>query len=141
MIVACPKCGRKYSVPDEKLSEGARRLRCRNCSEVFTVEPVAAAPKESHEPEEETPAVRARRLARVLASDMVVYNKDLVETARREGNLPEVLSGEIERSWQLWKSRYPNESREMPEIFREAMNDILAGGRPAFDDWAPESQA
>lgn len=137
MIVSCPKCGKKYSVPDEKLGDTPRRLRCRSCSEVFSVS--APGTRETHEPVEEDSVTRARRLARVLASDMVIYNKDLVEKARREGNLPEVMGTEIERSWQLWKSRFPAESQGRPEVFRTALNDILANGKPVFDGWTPES--
>jgi hypothetical protein len=95
--------------------------------------------KEPHPPAEEDSVSRARRLARVLASDMVVYNKDLVEKARREGNLAEVLGTEIERSWQLWKSRFPAESQNRPDVFRGALNDILANGKHVFDSWAPEA--
>jgi len=138
MIVSCPKCGKKYSISDDKIGDTPRRLRCRSCSEVFSV---SAPPKEPpREPAEEDSVTRARRLARVLASDMVVYNKDLVEKARRDGSLPEVMSAEIERSWQLWKSRFPDEGLNRLDVFRNALNDILAGGMSAFDDWTPESR-
>ncbi len=139
MIVACPNCGKKYQVPDEKLGGGSRRLRCRNCSEVFTVSATGAdrrAPQKD-EPAEESSVTRARRLARVLASDMVVYNRDLVEKSRRDGNLLEVMRAEVDRSWQLWKSRFPNESIDRADIFRDALNDVLAGGADDFSSWEP----
>ncbi len=140
MIVACPNCGKRYQVPDEKLGDAPRRLRCRNCSEIFTIAPSPAPPQQQKppaEPAEESSAARARRLARVLASDMVVYNKETVDKARREGNLAEVMRTEIDRSWQLWKSRFPEEASHSPDLFRDALREILAAGSDDFDGWKP----
>ncbi|NLP04818.1 hypothetical protein GX411_02550 [Candidatus Fermentibacteria bacterium] len=139
MIVACPKCGKRYQVPDEKIGDAPRRLRCRNCSEIFTVAPSSTPPpqKPSSEPVEESSTARARRLARVLASDMVVYNKETVDKARREGNLAEVMCAEIDRSWQLWKSRFPEEAVNRSDLFRDALREILAAGSDDFDGWEP----
>jgi predicted Zn finger-like uncharacterized protein len=136
MIVTCPSCGKKYHIRDEKIGDSPKRLRCRECSEVFIVHPPKKEkPKPS--PDDESSVARAGRLARVLASDMVVYNKEMVERARSEGNLAGALASEIERSWQLWKSRFPEESRDRVDLFREALKDILAQGGNDFDDWQP----
>lgn len=136
MIVECPSCGKRYRIPEDKLGSGSRKLRCRNCSEVFEFS--AASEKKSREelPEEDE-TMRARRLARVLASDMVVYNRDTVEKARSDGSLPVLLKAEIDRSWQLWRTRFPELSETGVEIFRDALRDVLAGGGEDFDDWRP----
>ncbi len=136
MIVECPSCGKRYQIPEDKLGMGSRKLRCRNCSEVFVVS--SASEKKSREelPEEDA-TTRARRLARVLASDMVVYNRDTVEKARYDGSLPVLLKAEIDRSWQLWRTRFPELSETGVEIFREALKDVLAKGGEDFDDWQP----
>ncbi len=136
MIVTCPNCSKKYQISEEKLAGKSRRLRCKNCREVFII----------HPPKEETasPAAaideRAARFARVLASDMLIYNKDAVEQAREAGNLFETMAGEIERSWQLWKSRFPEAAgnEEGVSVFRGSLKDILAGGDDYFDNWKPE---
>jgi predicted Zn finger-like uncharacterized protein len=138
MIVTCPNCSKKYQIPEEKLDGKPRRLRCKNCREVFIVHP--------HKKDEESASPvsaideRAARFARVLSSDMFIYNKDAVEQAREAGNLPETMAGEIERSWQLWKSRFPEAagSEEGVSVFRGSLRDILAGGGNQFDDWQPE---
>ncbi len=137
MIVECPSCGKRYQIPDEKLGAGPRKLRCRNCSEVFTISSTGSDRHLREEPPEEDAATRARRLARVLASDMVVYNKDTVEKARRDGSLQGLLKSEIDRSWLLWKSRFPEMSDKGEDIFREALKDVLAKGGDDFDDWRP----
>ncbi len=136
MIVTCPNCGKKYQIAEEKLAGKSRRLRCKKCREVFIIHP----PKE--EPVSKVSAIdeRAARFARVLASDMLIYNKDAVEEAREAGDLSETMAGEIERSWQLWKSRFPEAagSEEGINVFRGSLKDILAGGDTQFDGWSPE---
>lgn len=136
MIVECPSCGKRYQIPEDKLGAGPRKLRCRSCSEVFTI---SAGPdrRGREEPAEEDATTRARRLARVLASDMVVYNRDTVEKARLDGSLPMLLKAEIDRSWQLWKSRFPEMGESGVEIFRDALKDVLAKGGGDFDGWMP----
>ncbi|MCD4707929.1 MAG: zinc-ribbon domain-containing protein [Candidatus Sabulitectum sp.] len=136
MIVTCPNCSKKYQIAEDKLAGKSRRLRCKNCREVFIIHP----PKE----ESASPAAaideRAARFARVLASDMLIYNKDAVEQALGTGNLFETMAGEIERSWQLWKSRFPEAAgnEEGVNVFRRSLKDILAGGDDQFDQWKPE---
>jgi predicted Zn finger-like uncharacterized protein len=139
MIVTCPSCGKKYQIPDEKIGKSAKRLRCRGCSEVFIVHPAKAAEADGAKKKAsgDDGFLRAARLARVLASDMLIYNREVVDRARAEGNLAQVLETEIERSWQLWRSRFPEESDSSPGLFREALTEILASGDDSFVDWEP----
>jgi len=138
MIVSCPNCSKKYQIPEDKLAGKPRRLRCKNCREVFIIHP----PKKDDSASTARAAIdeRAARFARVLASDMLIYNKEAVEQARQSGSLMETMAGEIERSWQLWKSRFPEAagSEEGIVLFRASLTDILAGGDPQFDEWIPE---
>src|SRR5260221_433988 len=48
---------------------------------------------------------KARRLARVLASDIAIYNREKRERGIREGNLVAVLGYEIKKSWETYKER------------------------------------
>lgn len=139
MIVSCPSCSRKYNIPVEKIGDSPKKFRCRKCSEVFTIKPVTSALREAPPiPESADDGERrASRFARVLASDMFIYNRELVERARLQGTLVEEMEQEIMRSWELWKVRYPEESRNEPELFREALNHFLADGADTFSDWMP----
>jgi predicted Zn finger-like uncharacterized protein len=139
MIVSCPNCSKKYQIPEEKLAGKPRRLRCKNCRELFIIHPSKKADGQGSSSADAVDE-RAARFARVLASDMLIYNKDAVEQARAAGNLEETMAGEIERSWQLWKSRFPEAAgiEAGTCVFRDALTEILAGGEPLFDDWSPE---
>ncbi len=135
MIVTCPNCECKYNISESKIGNSPKRFRCRKCSKIFIINP----PKEEIKPpaikvsvDEDTPEQRAARFARVLASDMLVYNRDLIEEARKEGNLQEVMNQEIMKSWELWKSKFPQESETSPELFSDALNQYLANGEGIF---------
>lgn len=134
MIVSCPNCNCKYNIPEKKIGSSPKRFRCRKCSEVFVINPPDSSDSQSPQKKsgEETGAQRAARFARVLASDMLVYNKDIVEEAREKGKLQEVMEQEIKKSWELWKSRFPEESMNSPEIFSDALNQYLADGDDVF---------
>jgi predicted Zn finger-like uncharacterized protein len=140
MVVTCPSCGKNYQIAEEKLGGKAKRIRCRNCREVFIVHP----PKHHSESPDNHPGEhghgdeRAARFARVLASDMLVYNQDAVEKARIDGNLAEVMAGDLKRSWDLWKTRFPEAAQGGMDIFHNAMKNILAAGGTDFDQWNPE---
>lgn len=139
MIVSCPGCGSRYNIPENRIGDSAKRFRCRKCSELFVIEaPKGEVPEPVSPPARgEDESQRAMRFARVLASDMLIYNRELVERARLEGTLQREMEQEILRSWELWKNRFPRESASEPELFRDALNHFLGDGEDLFSDWSP----
>jgi hypothetical protein len=75
---------------------------------------------------------RARRLARVLVSDILVYNQAVRDRARGEGNLATALGTEITKAWELYKSKVSPEVVASTTYFKDALNEILAGGEKIF---------
>jgi hypothetical protein len=75
---------------------------------------------------------RARRLARVLASDIAIYNKEKRDRGIQEGNLVAVLGYEIKKSWEVYKERVTPELANATPYFRDALNDMLAEGKKVF---------
>jgi predicted Zn finger-like uncharacterized protein len=75
---------------------------------------------------------RARRLARVLASDMAIYNQEKKDRGLAEGNLVAVLGYEIKKSWEIYKERVGADFANSTPYFRNALNDLLAEGRKIF---------
>ena len=71
-------------------------------------------------------------LARALVSDILVYNRETRDAGLAEGNLLEVLGGEIKKSWELYKEKVTPEVANSTTYFREALNDILADGDQVF---------
>lgn len=75
---------------------------------------------------------RARRLARVLASDIAIYNKEKRDRGIQEGNLVAVLGYEIKKSWEVYKERVTPEMANSTPYFRDALNEMLAEGKKVF---------
>ncbi len=78
------------------------------------------------------PAAKARRLARALISDMVVYHP----AKRREGiqhaSLKRLFDEEIRKSWEEYVDQVGKDMAESTPFFQEALNEILADGQPLF---------
>ena len=78
------------------------------------------------------PTLKARRLARALISDMVVYHPGKRQEGLRDGNLKELFEEEIKKSWEEFAEQVGRDVAESTTYFREALNEILAGGRQIF---------
>jgi hypothetical protein len=78
------------------------------------------------------PALKARRLARALISDMVVYHPVKRQEGLRDGTLKQLFEDEIKKSWEEYSDQVGREVAESTSYFKEALNEILAGGRQIF---------
>ena len=78
------------------------------------------------------PTLKAKRLARALISDMVVYHPGKRQEGLRDGNLKELFEEEIKKSYDEYADQIGREVAESTSYFREALNEILAGGRQIF---------
>jgi predicted Zn finger-like uncharacterized protein len=78
------------------------------------------------------PALKARRLARALISDMVVYHPGKRQEGLRDGNLKELFEDEIKKSWEEYADQVGKDVAGSTPYFKEALNEILAGGRQIF---------
>jgi predicted Zn finger-like uncharacterized protein len=75
---------------------------------------------------------RARRLAKALASDLVLYNKDKVAQGLSDGTLAELLGPEIRRSWEYYCQQIPKHIVDSTEYFKEQLNKIVGKGKEIF---------
>jgi predicted Zn finger-like uncharacterized protein len=78
------------------------------------------------------PSQKARRLARALVSDMVVYHPAKRRQALQAGNLKEAFEEEIAKSWEEYVEQVGRELADSTSHFRDALNEILADGRALF---------
>ncbi len=75
---------------------------------------------------------KAKRLARVLVKDILLYHGDKVEEGLRNGNLIDMVGDEIKKSWQYYKSELPEDILSSTNYFKDALNSILAKGKKIF---------
>lgn len=91
--------------------------------------PRAAGPRSSAS---RGPDDRARRLARVLVSDILCYHREKRDQALLDGNLMTALGDEIKKSWELYKQKVGPELANSTDHFKQALNEILADGQKLF---------
>lgn len=80
-------------------------------------------------PVENEPRIEARRFARLLASEIKLYNEDQVAEGRERGDLYARLKDDIERGRRLYEERVPADVRSSADYYLEELVDVLAGGR------------
>ena len=78
------------------------------------------------------PAAKARRLARALISDMVVYHPAKRQEGLRDGTLKQLFEDEIRKSWEEYADQVGKDVADSTPYFREALNEILADGKQLF---------
>lgn len=80
------------------------------------------------------PTDKAKRLARVLVSDMIMYNAERHQSALAQGTLVQDFEEEIEKSWKEFVEQVGAELANGAgrDFWTAALNDILAKGEQVF---------
>ncbi len=68
---------------------------------------------------------RAQRLARIIVSDIALYNQEKVDEGIRNGNWTELLAAEIQEARKLFRERFPEERIQQARILETAFIDLL----------------
>jgi hypothetical protein len=93
---------------------------------------VGGAPKAGNPFLAQDPRQKARRLARALVSDMIVYQPDKRQKALKDGNLKQAFEEEIKKSWEEYLQQVGDDLAKTTPFFTDALNEILAGGQKVF---------
>ena len=72
----------------------------------------------------------ARRFARLLVSEIKLYNEAKVEQGRRNRDLYERLKEDIDRSRQMYDERIGEDVRKNSNYFYDELVRVLADGNP-----------
>ena len=106
--------------PPEELPETPPPIR--------PIEPPAEPAEPVVSSEDDARQEEARRFARLLVSEIKLYNEDEVERGRVEKDLGERLKDDIERSREMYEKRIPSEVRSGRDYFQDELVRILADG-------------
>lgn len=71
-------------------------------------------------------------MSRALISDLVTYFPQRREEGLRDGTLRELFREEIKKSYDEYVDQVGREFAESTTHFRDALNEILAGGQQIF---------
>ncbi|RII27612.1 MAG: histidine kinase [Geobacter sp.] len=105
----------------EVAEQEATRQELRKNEELETS--VAVAPST---PELAEAHVKAKRLARIIVSDIVLYNQPLVEEGVRNRNLFRLLADDIREGSNLYELRVPAEVRAGTNYLKDAFDELIA---------------
>lgn len=75
---------------------------------------------------------KAKRLARSLAKDILLYHGEEVERGLEEGRLADLIGTEIRKSWKYYKEQVPGAVSDAADLFKDALNEILCKGKKIF---------
>ena len=81
------------------------------------------------QPEDTKKHDEARRFARLLVSEIKLYNESKVEQGRKNRDLYERLKEDIDRSRQMYDERIADEVRKVSNYFYDELVRILADGK------------
>ena len=74
----------------------------------------------------------ARRYARLLVSEIKLYNEGAVRVGRERHDLSRRLNAEIDRARKLYEERIPSSVRDREAYFQQELVQTLAGGDPTL---------
>jgi hypothetical protein len=93
--------------------------------------PAPAAPAAALSPENQKAHEDAKRFARLVVSEIKLYNETKVNEGRRAKDLYERLKEDVERGRQMYMDRVAAPIRETTNYFYDELVRILAGGDPS----------
>lgn len=93
--------------------------------------PPPAAPAAPLSPESQKAHEDAKRFARLVVSEIKLYNETKVNEGRRAKDLYERLKEDVERGRQMYMDRVAAPIRETTNYFYDELVRILAGGDPS----------
>jgi len=99
--------------------------------QVSVAEVAAAAPESTEQaaPEATPQIVAARRYARLVATDIRLYNEESVVLGRRDGDLAERLQDSLTRGKETFQRRHGDLGPDGLRILHDAYTEVLAGGQ------------
>ena len=136
MIIQCPQCNKKALLNEELYRDKILKIRCRGCQHIWMWElteehkeepavPVVK-PSEAKPPEHLTAEVlEAQKIARLIISEIKLYNQDLLHKLKRKSEVIEKLKEDLTLGKQHYKQRVSQKLPPLPDYFDDALHTIL----------------
>ena len=72
---------------------------------------------------------KARRFARIIVSDIALYNQDLVIEGLKNGTFFDLLKTDVEDGRELYDKRVPAAIRTKKDYYQEAFDNFLSSAK------------
>ncbi|MEE4273219.1 MAG: hypothetical protein V2I67_16210, partial [Thermoanaerobaculales bacterium] len=117
---------------DAAAEEASDAAESRFLDEPPPVKPVQPPPDvpEEEKTEDEALQEEAQRFARLLVSEIKLYNEEQVERGREARDIYQRLKEDIDRSREMFEKRISEDVRQRQDFFQDELVRILADGDP-----------
>ena len=142
MVIFCQQCSRNGTIDEYEYAGKRVRLRCPYCSHefVFTLPEQGTADREDLEQNDlqnaplDTEAAQglileARRIARLIISEIKLYNQDKIEKIDSKEEVLEMLKLDLNRGKEHYNNRVAGRLPISPDYFNETVDEILLAGK------------
>lgn len=140
MIVRCPDCRANYEISRPRDLEGTVKVRCPRCKAVFPVDTAGErqpdpvrneAPVPVRKPMRDriTDPALARRMARAMLSEILLSREEERTRAEEADALLSQFGPLIAEAYSLYGDRVSRDLPAFRHIFRDAVNDVVGGGK------------
>lgn len=68
---------------------------------------------------------KAKRLARIIISDIALYNQELIEQGIRQNTLEELLKNDLEEGRRLFTKRIPEHIRNKEDFLKQSLEELI----------------
>jgi len=76
-------------------------------------------------PEEVQEIEKAKRLARIIISDIALYNEEVLEQGIRQNAVEELLKNDLEEGRKLFLKRVPEHIRKQADFLKESLDELI----------------
>ncbi len=137
MIIECPQCNKKAKLSEELYKNKILKIRCRSCLNIWMLDltsekeekkEIKEAPKEVIIEEKGNLSMEiqeAKRIARLIISEIKLYNQDLFRRVKKREEILESLKEDLTLGRQHYKQRISSKLPMSPDYFQEAIESIL----------------
>jgi len=118
-----PSALAKAMIPEVSLQDESIKLDASFFEHEEYDAPAKATAKAAVDPEE---IEKARRFARLIVSDIALYNQDIVAEGLKKGTFFELLQDDITEGRSLYDNRVPETIRATKDYYQEAFDDFIS---------------
>jgi len=120
------KLAESAALQKSRIDQLAERVAALGRQEVRAAEPKAGPPAQTQTARQSPAHEKAKRLARLIVSDIVLYNQAAVDEGVCNNTFAEVLAHDIREARALYAQRIPEEIRNGTSYLEEAFAELIA---------------
>ncbi len=139
MTISCERCGREGTLDQQSYTRKRLRLRCPYCSHEFVFAGLVSGngsgtrgPGEISLAEQEAleaAVFEARRIARLIISEIKLYNQEKIEKTESKREVLELLKQDLTRGREHYNSRIASRLPVGMDYFMDTVKEILLAGK------------